>query len=427
MPQLFNTICITISIISTLVGLLFTIKLKENKNYIIFFLIPFTVILCLTNIYFFVNDDSKIYEFWYIITGFLPLVFATIFKSKRKKLSLITAYLNVLLSIYFVFTINNGFSPFVENKHLLRLMIYSIGLTFMSIYLGIIYNRLHDLVENTIPKYLSLLMIYGLIIIIEIAVYRMLLNTTELRVLRLEIFGVAIMSIYFVSLVGFYYFLKKQNIQEIEDKEKMILENHINTILAQYKTKEAKEEELRIIRHDMKHILITVSSLLNQKKYGDAEKFVNAYVSIIGKTAVKQYCKDPIIDTVIGYYHHKCKENNIKFDVKINDIEAMLKMPTHEVGVLISNCLDNAINASKKLETNRQIKFYFLNNNGRLVLRVKNNFDGNIIYDSAKMPTNKEKNHGIGSKSIKRFTEKYHLMLDYKISEKEFEITILFN
>ena len=153
MPQLFNTICITISIISTLIGLLFTIKLKENKNYIIFFLIPFTVILCLTNIYFFVNDDSKIYEFWYIITGFLPLVFATIFKSKRKKFSLITAYLNVLLSIYFVFTINNGFSPFVENKYLLRLAIYSTGLTIMCVYLGIIYNRLHDLVENTIPKY----------------------------------------------------------------------------------------------------------------------------------------------------------------------------------------------------------------------------------------------------------------------------------
>ena len=170
-----------------------------------------------------------------------------------------------------------------------------------------------------------------------------------------------------------------------------------------------------------------LSKLINYIVENGFFKALSWVISIIEENSIIQYCKDPIIDTVIGYYHHKCKENSIKFDVKINDIETMLQMPTHEVGVLISNCLDNAINATKKIETNRHIKFYFLNNNGRLVLRVKNTFDGNIIYDSAKMPTNKEKNHGIGSKSIKHFTEKYHLMLDYKISEKEFEITILFN
>ena len=41
-------------------------------------------------------------------------------------------------------------------------------------------------------------------------------------------------------------------------------------------------------------------------------------------------------------------------------------------------------------------------------------------------PISNEEGHGIGSQSIKEFTKKYNLVLNYDISNK-FRLTILFN
>ena len=87
---------------------------------------------------------------------------------------------------------------------------------------------------------------------------------------------------------------------------------------------------------------------------------------------------------------------------------------------------ENAINASLKLESNRLINFTFLNNNGRLVLKVENNYNGIIELDNENNPTNHEENHGIGTASIQYFAKRNDLIIDYEITQNIFKIIILF-
>ena len=85
----------------------------------------------------------------------------------------------------------------------------------------------------------------------------------------------------------------------------------------------------------------------------------------------------------LDYYKKLAINNSIEFKIKINNFEEILDVPSSEMGVFISNCLDNAFNAVNKLDDNKHIDFIFLNNNGRLILQIKNNFNGSIILDSS--------------------------------------------
>jgi hypothetical protein len=185
-------------------------------------------------------------------------------------------------------------------------------------------------------------------------------------------------------------------------------------------------------------VMIFVFSLVFKKKLKKLNKvkdknnnekaleFLNQYISLISNTRRIRYCKDSFINAALDYYYNICKDNKIKFNCKLNNIEDALKIPSHEVAVVISNCLENAINASLRLESNRLINFTFLNNNGRLVLKVENNYNGIIELDEENKPTNHEENHGIGTASIQYFAKRNDLIIDYEMSDNVFKITILF-
>ena len=223
-----------------------------------------------------------------------------------------------------------------------------------------------------------------------------------------------------------HYLIKQYYAKIVQLKNNEWLENHLQYTIEQIKQQERKESELRILHHDIRHILTTTSTLIQNNENDKALEFLNKYISLNNKTRRNRYCEDSFINSALDYYYHICKDNDIKFNCKLNNIEEALKIPSHEVAVVISNCLENAINASLKLESNRLINLTFLNNNGRLVLRVENNYNGIIELDNNNHPTTNEENHGIGTASIQYFAKRNDLIIDYEMTNTIFKITILF-
>jgi sensor histidine kinase regulating citrate/malate metabolism len=262
---------------------------------------------------------------------------------------------------------------------------------------------------------------------LEISIYQFLIGAVESQhVLRLEIFGVAILSVYIISIIFMHYLIGQYHAKIVYIKDNEWLQNHLQYTVEQIKQQERKDSELRILHHDLRHILTTTSTLIQDGKNDKALEFLNQYISLISNTRRIRYCKDSFINAALDYYYNICKDNKIKFNCKLNNIEDALKIPSHEVAVVISNCLENAINASLRLESNRLINFTFLNNNGRLVLKVENNYNGIIELDEENKPTNHEENHGIGTASIQYFAKRNDLIIDYEMSDNVFKITILF-
>lgn len=399
-------------------------KRKRNKFKLTVFTSLFTIILLIGNYFIYYNIGIGYFEAYNILTIFLPQAIFVSVLSRRTILSSATASINTYLLILTIQLLKNVLYRYTDIywTQYSQIILYPFAIVFIAK----IYKPLHDEIEQVIPKLLSLILSFGIILLGEFWVYSILIESFSSYVLRLEIFGVATASIYYVAILIIYMIVKLIKNKLIETSDSKILTAQIQDLENSVKLRELKNTEIKIIRHDLKHVLSSISTMINNKEYEEAIKIIEDYNIKIENTNSIVFCKNPIINTVLESYYAICIENDIEFNIKVNDFEDILNVPAYDLGIFISNCLENAVNACKKLEANRKINFKFLNNNGRLILRVSNTYNGEIELDDRKHPISTQDGHGIGTLSMKYFADKNGLILDYDINDNLFVINVLF-
>ena len=104
--------------------------------------------------------------------------------------------------------------------------------------------------------------------------------------------------------------------------------------------------------------------------------------------------------------------------VKIDDLSA-LPMEDEDVVVVLSNLLDNAIEAASQCAVEKIVKVKFVEENDGYILSVHNTANNNFSYNGKDVVTTKEDklSHGYGIKNIKTILEKYNY--DYAVSNKD--------
>lgn len=387
--------------------------------------ITFTLTLVGANILmvYFINNFNL--EDWYLVTIFIPEAILTWFLGKRRSVSLVAAILNAFLAAYSIVLLRNIILTTIIND-VLEYIVYFLSFPFIILYLIKIYIPLHNEIEKFSQERIGLLILYALFLIAEFYFYGVVVRDSELHVLRLEIFGIAILSVYVISIVILMILIKSNNDSVYKEASNKILKNEIKYIREEAKLQESKNEELKILRHDMRHILYSLSTLIHNKNNDEALELINKYIEEIDLTKETKFTNDIFINSTLVYFFNKCEKDNIKLNISINDIEDCLKIPSAEVAVVISNAIENAIKATKELYDNRIIDFKFINNNGRLILNVENGYQNEILRSKDGTPISNNEGHGIGSESIKTFVKKYNLVLNYDITNDKFRLTIIF-
>lgn len=400
-------------------------RLKYSLRKTVLIVTPFIILLTAANTFIFYPMGINSFDNWSILTVFLPELIMAFFLGKRKGFSCIAASLNAYVAYYILVLLRNVAQIYFKSA-LAAHSIYIILLPLIYIYIKKFYNKLHDRMDALIPRFSSILTLYSAFIYLEFYIYRFLIHYSDQHILRLEIFGVAIVSVYIISIVLFDLILQNYHIafEKVKEKEKTDLQ--MKQILNQFKIRAEKDKQMKIIRHDTRHTLTILSTLLKEGKKKKAIELIDEQIQAIDSTKVTQYCKDPILNAIIYYYKELCDKNNIDLKIRINNIDKALKINPSEIAILLSNCLENAFNAVNKLKDNRQIDFKFINNNGVLLLQINNPHNETIKFNKNNMPINTTPNHGLGTKSIKEFVDKYNLVLDYEIDEKSFGISIIF-
>lgn len=95
--------------------------------------------------------------------------------------------------------------------------------------------------------------------------------------------------------------------------------------------------------------------------------------------------------------------------------------------IILGNLLDNAIEASSKVEENPYINVKLKYDKGRLFLQVANPYAGELIEKSGKFITTKadKDNHGIGLESVKKVIQKYSGTMSVDYDDNIFSVVIL--
>ena len=125
-------------------------------------------------------------------------------------------------------------------------------------------------------------------------------------------------------------------------------------------------------------------------------------------------------------------------DIRI-DAERLLfsdemHIQSYDIGVMIGNALDNAMEACRKLkaedpEAETFIRLTSFKKGKMIFIEVENSFNGRVVKKKqSEFPvTDKtdKREHGIGLLNIKHTAEKYHGAVDWSVDGKVFTLSVM--
>lgn len=164
-------------------------------------------------------------------------------------------------------------------------------------------------------------------------------------------------------------------------------------------------EDNRILRHDLKHYLVIVQGMLSNHQVKEAMKYLDEVIGTRFHSGQAYYTNSSIVNTVLNDKGGICLKNKIDYEVQVSG-----EIPEHiqmEIGIMLSNIIDNAIEAQLKQET-RWIRIKMAKHKGMFMIKVENYIHESVLERNPSfLTTKKDKiNHGIGIRSVKKIVKK---------------------
>ncbi|GMQ64736.1 sensor histidine kinase [Vallitalea maricola] len=338
-------------------------------------------------------------------------------------LILIVAIEGIILSILsFIF----GESPAIFAKsNILRVlgMVVSKLITFLVIVLFISDGErfgLRFLKKSLLIEIITLFIINLGIMTSIVPMYRNLMyeNNEDSIVAGFVILGLGIVNI--VSLLIYDKLLAQSKkdlelqlkIQQYEMQSKYFDEINNATL------------KLKSLRHDMSNHLGNIKGLLRYKEYTKLEEYLNKLLSQIDEVDKIIITKYPAISALLNRKYARAGKNNINCVMNIGSVDN-LTIDTVDICIILGNLIDNAIEATIKVdENNRYIKLDINNVNNYLVIDCVNSTVGseNISLDTTKAD---KEIHGIGLKNINQIVEKYYGNMEIMCIKDYFSVNIM--
>lgn len=178
-----------------------------------------------------------------------------------------------------------------------------------------------------------------------------------------------------------------------------------------YKILLEQTENQRILIHDIKNHLHTISLLNEQKEDQKIDAYIQQLTQSPALRNAVRICDNKLLNMILYQYQNQCSEKNIIIQLDIRKA-AIDFMEEYDITSLFCNLLDNAVESAEKmsdsyidLKIDRQDSTSFtvitLVNSCRISPFSKN---GTQLISQKKDPLR----HGYGMKSIGKIVEKYH-------------------
>ena len=212
--------------------------------------------------------------------------------------------------------------------------------------------------------------------------------------------------------------LQKERIE----RDMMIAMNE--SISNTYETVIAKNEELKRQAHDFSHHLSAIRRM--------DQDLIYPYIDeVLGRQSYtdKAYASgDPYIDAVINGKSVFFSEKNILFSLHVM-VPTKLPFPASDICSIVSNQLDNAIEACEKITDpdSRWIDYTIDRNNSFVTMICKNSISPDSVdADSSLLTTKKSSSsHGYGLRNIQTCAERNHGILINEICPTSFSSKVI--
>ena len=178
--------------------------------------------------------------------------------------------------------------------------------------------------------------------------------------------------------------------------------------------------------------MANIQGLAGAGQYGEIEDYVRRMDETMQELEYKYVTGNPVTDVIINDKCRRAEKAGIQFDA---DFRYGGEIPVFDLGIILNNLLDNAIEACEKLEQGKGfIRLMLKRKKQFLLLEVENSFDGAVpIRKGSLFPATTKQNvlpdivteHGIGLENVRDVAGRYFGGVNIKVKRDVFHVTVM--
>ena len=229
--------------------------------------------------------------------------------------------------------------------------------------------------------------------------------------------------------VFFFYFLLLHNYKTLDEKRRLE-----STQAAMTQELDAAEKQISFLnetrtktaayQHDMRHHLLALDGFLNAGNTEQAQEYIKSVQADVDSISVKRFCEHELVNLLCSSFAAKASQSGVTLTIHAK-LPGEVSFPDTELCSLVSNALENALNATIQLpEERRWIEFYCEYTRNKLLVEVKNPYDGKIVMTDG-LPSTNRKGHGYGCYVIRSIAELHHGLCSFSTTDHLFVLRVV--
>ncbi len=240
---------------------------------------------------------------------------------------------------------------------------------------------------------------------------------------------IAIVALLIILDIIAFKFMIKINQKNAEQLENELLRLSLEQQSEIIEKIEVQYDSLSEMRHNYVHELAYMQGVLDEKNYTKLEEYIQEKLS---SEKLKGYnyifTSNKVIDSVINYKFSIAEQKGISVVCTLT-AEISEKFE-HDISIILSNLLDNAIEASEKLKNIKpEIILNITEKSGYYSILIKNRIAESVVSKNKQLHTTKpdKQHHGYGLKTVRVLAEAHNGMTDIYEKDGFFIVNAMIN
>lgn len=228
----------------------------------------------------------------------------------------------------------------------------------------------------------------------------------------------------------FIAMMQRFETQQEELKNLSILQKELDSAMDNIAAARQSYDNERRMTHDFENQLIVIRGMLTDSAdYQEIIAYLNQIDTYIGSVSLRVCTNRIAADVLLNQKYILATQKGIAFQVRLDDLSAF-PLPDNALVVLLSNLLDNAIEACCKIFDSKQRRILIKMSVGpnECILCVENTVAAPVRIEDNRIKTTKPdpEQHGYGLKNIAAIVNTYDGYYTMNCDEKRFQFISIF-
>ena len=223
-----------------------------------------------------------------------------------------------------------------------------------------------------------------------------------------------------------FVFMGKMNRANQKELEQQQLQTQLRYRQNEIQQIESQYQKISMLRHDYKNQLNCLRTLIEENNFDEAKSYLGKIIGSQSDILSSHiHCSNSVLNAVINEKFTAAEKKGIETTCKI-----LITIPEYleyDLSILLSNLLDNAIEACAKEESPTQIMMLIKKTHGYYRIVVKNTIRESVLQKNRELKSDKENKalHGWGLRSVAEIAERHLGGLDIYEKNGMFVVSVL--